>query len=223
MSVWLKFNKYEVRVINNQIRKNDQSKKRERENPTAYHSKTTMISLITLATALLFLLQSTSIFTFAMEPRIIDEVLNKPKINQDTPIYDATEVQSELDSHRATWNAFVGESKNYDMTLERICFCPQSYRGPFSMRVRNGAVVSATYLSDNLRESTVDPELLEGLLTVDGVFDDIQKSLDQSYVEIRVTYNETAGFPSSAYSDMSRMIADGDRTYKISDVALNDN
>lgn len=179
------------------------------------------MSLITLATALFFLLQSAS--TFAMEPRIIDEA-SKPRIRQeDTPIYDPTQIQSELDSHRATWNAFAGESKNYDMTFERICFCPQSYRGPFSVRVRNGQVVSATCLSDNLRESTVDPELLKGLLTVDGVFDDIQKSLDRSYVEIRVTYDETAGFPSSSYSDMSRMIADGDKTYKISDVMLNDN
>lgn len=144
------------------------------------------------------------------------------RLHQDTPTYNAAEVQSELDSHRAKWNAFVGESINYDMTLERICFCPESYRGPFSIRVRNGQVISATYLNDNMRESTVNPDLLGGLLTVDGVFDDIQKALDRSYVEIKTTYNETAGYPSSSYTDMSKMIADGDRTYKVSDVVLND-
>ena len=90
------------------------------------------------------------------------------------------------------------------------------------MRIRNGEVQSATYLSETMRESSVEPDLLRGLFTVDRVFDDIQKSLDRSYVEVKVTYNETTGHPISYYSDSSKMIADDEKTYKVSDVRLND-
>lgn len=73
-----------------------------------------------------------------------------------------------------------------------------------------------------MMSSSVNPDLLQGLLTVDGVFDEIQKDLDRNYLEIRVTYDETTGHPGSFYSNMSRMVADGDRTYKISNVTLTD-
>lgn len=174
-----------------------------------------------VAAALPFLFQVVPIS--AVEPQGVDEApMRSYQLAKDTPTYDVAAVQSELESHRTTWNAFVGESKNYDMTFERICFCPEQWRGPFSMRVRNGEVQSATYLSETMRESSVEPDLLRGLLTVDKVFDDIQKSLDGSYVEVKVTYNETTGHPISYYSDSSKMIADDERTYKISEVLLND-
>jgi hypothetical protein len=179
-----------------------------------------MTKLTTIATAVSLLLYPFSIS--GIDPRIIDETPMRIHQADNTPVYDPAIVQSELDSHRATWNSFAGESKNYDMTLERICFCPESYRGPFSIRVRNGEVQSATYLSETMMSSSVNPDLLQGLLTVDGVFDEIQKDLDRNYLEIRVTYDETTGHPGSFYSNMSRMVADGDRTYKISNVTLTD-
>jgi hypothetical protein len=145
-----------------------------------------------------------------------------PEWPDDTPTYNATALQSELDAHRAMWNAFVSEAKNYDMSFERICFCPEQWRGPFAMRVRDGNVESATYLSESMRESTVDPDMLTGLLTVDGVFDRIQGGLDRRYVDLQVTYNETAGYPASFYSDMSKRIADDETTLRIWDVVLVD-
>lgn len=156
-----------------------------------------------------------------MEQRSIDEMVTQSYQAEETLAYDPSVVQTELDSHRTQWDSFVGEAKNYDMTLERICFCREDYRGPFVMRVRNGEIQSATYLSDTVRESSVNPDLLNGLLTVDGVFGQIQNALDRSYVDIKVTYDETTGHPASFYSDMSKMIADGDSTYKITNVKLN--
>ncbi|KAL3795939.1 hypothetical protein HJC23_002210 [Cyclotella cryptica] len=145
-----------------------------------------------------------------------------PEWPDDTPTYNATALQAQLDAHRAIWDAFAGEPKNYDMSFERICFCPEQWRGPFAMRVRSGKVESATYLSESMRESSVDPDLLRGLLTVDGVFNEIQKGLDRSYVDLQITYNETAGYPSSFYSDTSKRIADDETTFRISDLVLVD-
>jgi hypothetical protein len=36
---------------------------------------------------------------------------------------------------------------NYDFTLERQCFCPEDWRGPVTIQVRNGTAVSIKYVS----------------------------------------------------------------------------
>ena len=180
---------------------------------------TNLLIAITTVT-LILLLQLTPIS--GME-RTVEKTVTRNYQTDEALGYDPSVIQSELENHRSQWDSFVGEAKNYDMTLERICFCHKDYRGPFVMRIRNGEVQSAKYLSDTLRGSSTNPDLLNGLLTVDGVFGQIQNALDRSYVEIKVTYDETTGHPSSFYSNLNRMIADGDITYKITNVILNDN
>lgn len=135
----------------------------------------------------------------------------------DTPTYDIFDVQSSLDAHRNIWWNTVGSGNNYNMKFERLCFCPDNYRGPFELEVRGGAVTSATYTDG----TAVDSEILGMLLTVEGVMDEIQKGLDRNYVELKVKYN-TMGYPNEFYSDSSRMIADDEMTYKISGVVLVD-
>jgi hypothetical protein len=66
----------------------------------------------------------------------------------------------------------------------------------------------------------VDPDVLTSLPTVEGIFDNIQNGIDSRYYEIRVQYNETAGYPISAYTDWDQMIADDEFTYMLSDVEL---
>jgi hypothetical protein len=134
--------------------------------------------------------------------------------------YSIDVVQSDLDAHRKIWSNFVGEANNYDMTYEKSCFCPEEWRGPFRLQVRNGQVETATYTSESLRSTTVDPDVLTSLPTVEGIFDNIQNGLDSLYYEIRVQYNETAGYPISAYTDWDQMIADDEFTYMLSDVEL---
>ena len=180
---------------------------------------TNLLIAITTVT-LILLLQLTPISSM---DRAVEKTVTRNYQMDEALAYDPSVIQSELDSHRSQWDSFVGEAKNYDMTLERICFCHKDYRGPFVMRIRNGEVQSAKYLSDTLRGSSTNPDLLNGLLTVDGVFGQIQNALDRSYVEIKVTYDDTTGYPTSFYSNMSQMIADGDTTYKITNVILNDN
>lgn len=149
-------------------------------------------------------------------PQIMHEEQSEPEFD-DTPSYDIFDVQSSLDAHRNIWWQTVGDGNNYDMKFERVCFCPDNYRGPFELAVRGGAVTTATYTDG----TAVDSEMLGMLLTVEGVMDEIQKGLDRKYVELKVKYNNM-GYPDEFYSDSSRMIADDEMTYKISDVVLVD-
>ena len=103
----------------------------------------------------------------------------------ETLSYDIFDVQSSLDAHRNIWWQTVGRGNSYNMKLERDCFCPDTFRGPFEIRVRNGGVDSATY--DDGGDVTTD--ILEGLPTVEGVMDQIQDGLNQRYVELNVRYH----------------------------------
>jgi hypothetical protein len=56
-------------------------------------------------------------------------------------------IPQELTSHEKLWND--RGINNYDYTLERQCFCPEDWRGPVNIQVRNGTAVSVTiYLAE---------------------------------------------------------------------------
>ena len=61
------------------------------------------------------------------------------------------------------------------MKSQRDCSCPDTFRGSFEIRVSNGAVGSSTY--QDVRDDAT--EILEGLLTVEGVIEQIQDGLNQ--------------------------------------------
>ena len=134
--------------------------------------------------------------------------------------YDKEVESDALRRNREIWRYYSGADPNYDMEFERICFCPEEYRGPFKIRVRLGVIESATYLSDSVAGSTVDPDILKNLLTVDGVFNEVQAALDRGYADLRVTYDETGGYPTSVYIDTDTMIADDEMTFVVRNVAL---
>ena len=149
--------------------------------------------------------------------KVLELVEDKPEASvydPDTPTYNISEVQSSLDANRIIWRQTVGQG-SYSMKLERVCYCFGTYRGPFNIQVVNGAVDSATYEDG----TEVNDNILSGLLTVEGVMDRIQDGLNRGYVELNVSY-DSMGYPSEFFSDSSRLIADDEIVYKISDVEV---
>jgi len=156
--------------------------------------------------------------TATIEPIKVDSFTNTATTtNIDSPTYDVFDVQSSLTAHRSIWWQSVGEDNNYNMTFERMCYCTETYRGPFDIQVRDGNVYSAIYTDTKIK--VTDTDILQGLLTVEGVMDQIQRGLDEKYVELQVQY-DTMGYPKKFYSDRSKMIADDEITYLISDVVV---
>lgn len=172
------------------------------------------------ATATPSILAPSSSTTFtAIEPIQVDSITTTTATTTkiDSPTYDIFDVQSSLTAHRNIWWQSVGEDNNYNMTFERICYCTENFRGPFDVQVRNGNVYSVIYTDTKIE--VIDTDILDGLLTVEGVMDQIQRGLDKKYVELQVQY-DTMGYPKKFYSDRSKMIADDEITYLISDVVL---
>jgi len=84
------------------------------------------------------------------------------------------------------------------------------------LKVLLGEIVSATYESGK----TADSDIVQGLPTIEGVFGQIEKALDQEYEDLKVTYDEKGGFPTSFWYDTSSMIADDEMTFRVSNVQL---
>eukprot|EP00956_Cyclotella_meneghiniana_P006391 scaffold8372_cov76-Cyclotella_meneghiniana.AAC.7 len=89
--------------------------------------------------------------------------LPNSKTKSNTPSYDVFDVRSFLDAHRHIWWQAV--------TKEII-------------RVRNGAVDSPTYQDG--RDNDID--ILEGLLTVEGVIEQIQDGSSKMIAGDQITY-----------------------------------
>jgi hypothetical protein len=107
---------------------------------------------------------------------------------------------------------------NYDFTLERQCFCPEDYRGPVDVQVRNGSAVSITYVSTG---AAVTDDRFAEADTIDKLFGILKdaysgkNSFDQKADSVSVTYDADRGFPSAFFIDISQQIADEENGYTV--------
>ncbi|MBN2074020.1 MAG: hypothetical protein JW762_00580 [Dehalococcoidales bacterium] len=128
-------------------------------------------------------------------------------------------VPRELTDNENLWKD--QELENYDFTLERHCFCPEDWRGPVNIKVRNGTSVSVTYLSDG---STVTEGKFENVDTIDKLFTLLnnafagQGDFDQKADSVDVTYDEQMGYPVTLYIDVSQQMADEEQGYTVTNL-----
>jgi hypothetical protein len=119
--------------------------------------------------------------------------------------------QTELDEHRAVWDA-AGVA-DYRMRFQRLClFCDVQFLTP----------VRITVLADTIDQindlETGDPieETVEGaFLTIDEIFDVIQDAIDENAVEIDVRYEDHLGYPTDVQIDLSRALINDDAQFEV--------
>lgn len=99
---------------------------------------------------------------------------------------------------RQQWDA--ADVRSYTFTLQRNCFCPPEFRGPFEITVFDGNVTEALY------EGAAAEDGVE--ITVDEVFDEIEQALKQG-VLTEISYDATDGHPVEVRLDLSAIAADG--------------
>ena len=139
--------------------------------------------------------------------------------------YNKTVEQKRLNANKAKWNASLRSSGcGYVMTLSRGCFCMLEDLGPFHVVVNSsGEIAMATYLEamdEELSGTEVpDPQAVD-VLTVQGVFDEIQEALDDEIDGLEVTYDATNGVPTKVSMDSSTEYVDDEMTLSIENVIL---
>ena len=111
--------------------------------------------------------------------------------------------------------------RNYDFTLQRDCFCPEDWRGPVNIQVRNGIAISVKYVSN---EATVTDGKFDNADTIDKLFTILKDAyagkgdFEQKVDTVNVTYNAQMGYPTTFYIDVSQTIADEEQGYTITNL-----
>ncbi len=126
---------------------------------------------------------------------------------------------SELDRNEKLWKS--QKTTSYDFTLARSCFCPEDWRGPVNIQVRNGTVTSTKYVSNG---QTATSEKFGNVDTVEELFAVIRDAyegkgnFDQKAETVEVTYHPDRGYPLTIYIDVSQMIADEEQGYTVEEL-----
>jgi hypothetical protein len=128
-------------------------------------------------------------------------------------------VPQELAASEKLWKD--QELRDYDFTIERQCFCPEDWRGPVNIQVRNRASISITYVSNG---ATVTGGKFDNADTIDKLFTMLKNAyigkgdFEQKADTINVTYNAQMGYPTTFFIDVSQAIADEEQGYTVTNL-----
>ena len=106
---------------------------------------------------------------------------------------------SDINRQWQQWQAEEIDDYSFNLTIN--CFCPEEYRGPFRVVVRDGAVTSMTF-----GDAPARPEVERR--TIDDLFVLLQDADRSDADEINVTYDERYSFPADFFIDYDFNIAD---------------
>lgn len=117
-----------------------------------------------------------------------------------------------------TQNLQLWQSKriaNYQIQIQRICFCVPEITKAIVVDVRGGRVVSSRYADGSPIPASAAAHFANAS-TIDQLFALISNATNQRYAKVEATYNPTYGFPQSIYLDQDAMMADEEVGYSIS-------
>ena len=108
--------------------------------------------------------------------------------------------------------------ENYEMIQQISCFCfPYEFNLPKSIKVENDEIV---LIDGKDPKETVGRE---SFYSINSLFYFIESKLKENPEIYEINYNKEYGYPESIYFDMSKMIADDEIGYYISDFKIMDN
>jgi hypothetical protein len=121
----------------------------------------------------------------------------------------------ELDRNRRLW-----ESRgvaDYDYRVMNFCFCPEDYRGPVAVEVRDDSTLSAVYVAGG---APARPEPFASMDRVEDLFDTVSRALARDPAEAEVVYDPELGYPRSASFDFERNVADEEGGFSVTGFEL---
>lgn len=103
---------------------------------------------------------------------------------------------------------------SYVMRMQRTCFCFGGFAGPFLVTVDNGLVTDVKFAPGG-PTGTPSPDIVNGIPTVEGLFDIIEDALLSNAEFVTVSYDPANGAPVDFFIDQSSLIADEEIGYTI--------
>lgn len=121
-----------------------------------------------------------------------------------------SDLRAELERNERTWRE-KGVA-DYDVTLNRNCFCPPDLRGPVVVAVRDGEIAARTYVESG---EPVGEERGRWFPDVDGLFEFVADAIDRDARRIDVAYDAEYGYPGHVFVDYDERIADEEVGYDV--------
>ncbi|HYE96219.1 MAG TPA: DUF6174 domain-containing protein [Rubricoccaceae bacterium] len=113
----------------------------------------------------------------------------------------------DLAQARARWER--AGLDDYTFTLQRNCFCPEEYRGPFEVQVENDRIVRVT------REGQPADQHVAQVPTIEELFGLLEGAYAGSAERVVATYDAALGYPVEFFIDESTQIADEEIGYHV--------
>ena len=111
------------------------------------------------------------------------------------PKFNVEEALSDLEANRLKF----GNLQNYDMRIQRSCYCYGDALDPYLLSVRNGIAASVT--NERTGEAMNLDDYRYKLPTVTDLFDVIDTACIKPYADLTVVYDTDMGYPKSVGYD----------------------
>ena len=125
------------------------------------------------------------------------------------------DVQWELDQNRKKWLSKL--VSNYQFNFRWECYCGQEYVKPVSISVRENRIVDVAFVTDNV-PFTIGT--LWKYRTVDGLFDLLQKGINQKAYSISAEYHPEFGYPMDFWIDYEKYTVDEELGFDINGLSI---
>lgn len=126
---------------------------------------------------------------------------------------DHEELRAELERSRRLWREQGVD--DYELVLERLCFCPPELVEPVVVDVRDGRITAVVVAETGV---PVDPELAGFFPDVEGLFDVIEDAIDRDAHAVAVTFDPDTGVPLAIDIDYDAQIADEELSFRVLDL-----
>jgi hypothetical protein len=117
----------------------------------------------------------------------------------------------ELNQNREKWEAM--DIHHYRFNLRIGCFCPFNEQMPLTIEVKDGEAISIT--ASNGQDIAPNLETYMKSASVEALFDIIQSAMKSGADDIKVTYDDHYGFPTSINIDNIKMAVDDEIGYYV--------
>ena len=134
----------------------------------------------------------------------IQDICINPK-----PKFNVEEALSDLQANRIKFNNL----QNYDMRIQRSCYCYGDALDPYLISVRNGITASVT--NERTGEAVNLDDQRYKLPAIADLFDIIDTACTKPYASLFVTYDADRGYPTSMGYDVNECIADEENSYTV--------
>jgi len=104
--------------------------------------------------------------------------------------------RAELDANRARWSSLGPDS--YVYAMQRLCYCAVESIGPVRITVEADTVTERVYVETG---QPVPEVARTAFPTVDGLFEILERAMEDGAYEIRVTYDPDLGVPIDFWID----------------------